>query len=104
MEVRERQLEARRLRARVAALEIAARTQPVPAAVPRPEPVPGGAQGTAREQELQSIIDFLRQENAAAQQIIERLSGVAPPAESERKAIPVVPDPPVPAGRPAGRP
>ena len=104
MEVRERQLEARRLRARVAAWEIAARAQPVPAAVPRPEAAPPGPPGTAREQELQSIIDFLRQENAAAQQIIERLSGVQPPAESERKAIPVVPESPVPGGRPAGRP
>ena len=35
----------------------------------------------AREKELEGIITFLRQENTAAQQTIERLSGLQPPPE-----------------------
>ena len=54
----------------------------------------------AREKELDKVIDFLRQENTAAQQTIERLSN-PPPAP----APPVVPKvTPKPATRPAVRP
>ena len=98
IQVRERQTESQRLRDQFAAGEISRREggaasrahPPADARIAEMERqlaafITDGKlaaeKAAAREKELEGIITFLRQENTAAQQTIERLSALQPPPE-----------------------
>lgn len=124
IQVREQQAAASRWRGEAAALELAgrARSSAPQAALPvdqssrvaeleRRLAAAGEAEKQAaaraqeREKELQDLITFLRQENTAAQQTIERLSALQPAAPPDEEVKPAEPaEPSAPAGPPKKRP
>lgn len=123
IQVREQQAEARQWRGEAAALQLASRARDTRPAADQSSRVAelerrlaaageaekqAAARAQEREKELQDLITFLRQENTAAQQTIERLSALqpaAPPDEEVKPAEPAAPvEPAVPAGPPKKRP